>query len=289
MPSAPIGALVHPAGHGQVARILHEDGHEVLDYIPGVLPGATEIHVSTGNGAPTHITLQTSPADGDFFQDGTPDFLRLSSPQDREAFRYWFTLLAERQALGKPQPEIIDCAALLRYAYREAMRRHDSAWATDSGLGALPAGSDIAKYSFPYTPLGPRLFRTAQGAYSAADLNNGAFAEFADARTLIIANAHFLTRDVRLAQPGDLLFFRQFGQNSPFHSMIFVGVSHFAERGEHEPWLVYHTGPDGAWPGEIRRTTVAALLQHPHAQWRPLATNPNFLGVYRWNILREAK
>jgi len=28
-------------------------------------------------------------------------------------------------------------------------------------------------------------------------------------------------------------------------------------------------------------------LHHPDARWRPLPENTNFLGVYRWNILRE--
>jgi len=29
-------------------------------------------------------------------------------------------------------------------------------------------------------------------------------------------------------------------------------------------------------------------MRHPSPRWRPQAGNPNFLGVYRWNILREA-
>lgn len=234
------------------------------------------------------ISVDSVLATGDYFNDGTPDFLRLSSTQDRVAFRHWFTVLAERQA--RPEAiiptEIKDCAALLRYAYREAMRRHDSTWASDSNLGQLPAGPDVAKYTYPYTPLGPRLFRTREGAFDPSDISDGTFAEFADAKTLIAANSHLLTRDVRLVQPGDLLFFRQFEQSSQFHSMIFIGPSHF---GEGRDWVVYHTGPNGKWSGEMRRVHLQALLAHPDARWRPEIKNPNFLGVYRWNILREAK
>jgi uncharacterized protein YfaT (DUF1175 family) len=29
------------------------------------------------------------------------------------------------------------------------------------------------------------------------------------------------------------------------------------------------------------------LLHHPDLRWRPVVDNSNFLGVYRWNILRE--
>jgi hypothetical protein len=50
--------------------------------------------------------------------------------------------------------------------------------------------------------------------------------------------------------------------------------------------VVYHTGPDRGSLGEIRRVTMAELLDHPDARWRPINSNPNFLGVYRWNILR---
>jgi uncharacterized protein YfaT (DUF1175 family) len=64
--------------------------------------------------------------------------------------------------------------------------------------------------------------------------------------------------------------------------------------------VVYDTGPDqsphGRRPvrgdpdhgkaGELRRVALSELLDHPQPQWRPLAANPNFLGVYRWNILR---
>lgn len=282
--------ILEQNGRGRVARIVSKGpgGQMAIEVVPGVNPGRLTIELRGTALRSLRVTLNTVLASGDYYQDGTPDFLRLITPQDRAAFRYWFTLLAERQALSRVTlpAEINDCAALLRYAYREAMRRHGSAWASDAKLGAVPTASDIAKYSYPYTPLGPKLFRTNRGTFLPADLGDGTFSEFADAKTLVVANAHFLTRDVHLAQPGDLLFFRQFGQRSPFHSMIFVGRSHF---GEGDKWLVYHTGPDGKWPGEMRRVSLTSLLVHPNARWRPEISNPNFLGVYRWNILREAK
>jgi uncharacterized protein YfaT (DUF1175 family) len=70
--------------------------------------------------------------------------------------------------------------------------------------------------------------------------------------------------------------------------MIFVGRSRIVRDGEDEGVLVYHTGPMGKSPGEMRRTTLAELLEHPSPRWRPAPGNANFLGVYRWNILREA-
>ena len=70
----------------------------------------------------------------------------------------------------------------------------------------------------------------------------------------------------------------------PFHTMIFLGSSYFTDGSD---WLIYHTGPSKDRPGEIRRVTVTELQSHPEFCWRPVPQNPAFLGLYRWNILRE--
>jgi uncharacterized protein YfaT (DUF1175 family) len=237
----------------------------------------------------------------DRFADGTPDFLRLDSPPDQEAFRRWFTLIAEYQSLRPPAEvpaEIDDCAALLRYSYRNALREHDAAWVQENGIVPPSALPSIEKYRYPMTPLGAALFRVRPGPFRAEDLKDGAFAEFADAKTLKDFNAYFLSRDVRVARPGDILFFRQLEQDSPFHSMIFVGRSQWLlgdgpvraslESGA-DDFLVYDTGPIGKDRGEMRRMRLADLLRYPSPRWRPVPGNSNFLGVYRWNILRGAQ
>ncbi len=219
---------------------------------------------------------------GDQFGDGTPDFLRLTDPADQAAFRRWITLIAEYQAVRPPSavpPEIVDCASLLRYSYREALKRHDENWLMATGIDVPAAPGEIRAWTYPHTPLGTALFRVQPGPFEPADLSNGAFAQFADAKTLVQRNAYFVSRNVRSALPGDLLFYRQFGQSSPWHSMIVIRSGADAE-------VVYDTGPDHSQPGELRRVLLSELLDHPQPQWRPLAGNPNFLGVYRWNILR---
>jgi len=234
------------------------------------------------------------PSSNDRFSDGTPDFLRLDSPQDQDTFRRWFVLVAEFQALrpaSEVPREINDCAALLRYSYRNALRTHDAGWFKESEITPPSALPSLEKYRYPHTPLGASLFRVKPGAFNADDLNDGTFAEFADAKTLKDFNMHFLSRDISAARPGDLLFFRQLEQDSPFHSMIFIGRSPWL--GESSPAdsgdvVVYHTGPIGSAPGEMRRLSVAELLQHPSPRWRPVPGNSNFLGVFRWNILRGA-
>jgi uncharacterized protein YfaT (DUF1175 family) len=143
----------------------------------------------------------------------------------------------------------------------------------------------VEKFIYPRTALGAGLFRVRPGPFVPANLTDGAFAQFADAQTLQQLNSHRVTRDIRLAQPGDLLFYRQIEQDMPFHAMLYLGRSHFeASRAN---WIVYHTGPLGGGKGEIRRPTVEELLRHPSPRWRPNVGNGNFLGVFRWNILRE--
>ncbi len=220
----------------------------------------------------------------DTAHDGTPDFLRLHHPADRQAFRRWFTFLAEAQYFRDPKElprEISDCAALIRYAYREARREHDSAWAASLGLKLVPGIPSVARYHYPNTPLRSALFRVRPGEFQSGDLTDGTFAQFADARTLRRANTRLVSRSLHHAAPGDLLFFRQLDQSMPFHTMIYLGASQIDR--QPGPFLLYHTGPDG----EIRRPSVAELTAHPQPQWRPVQGNDNFLGVYRWNILRD--
>jgi uncharacterized protein len=50
--------------------------------------------------------------------------------------------------------------------------------------------------------------------------------------------------------------------------------------------VVYDTGSVGDARAEMRRVRLAQLLRFPIPRWRPTVGNPNFLGVYRWNILR---
>ena len=77
----------------------------------------------------------------------------------RAAFTRWFIYLAESQYYAPVlPPEINDCAALLRYGYRNALHAHDAAWLEQTGMAAFGTGS-VEKYAYPHTPLGALLFR----------------------------------------------------------------------------------------------------------------------------------
>jgi hypothetical protein len=240
------------------------------------------------NSAALHPPAHPAPS-----PDGPGGFLLLDSPSDREAFRQWFILLADFQALRPASDlpaEINDCAALIRFSYRNALHAHDPGWFREMRLTPPSALPSVEKYSYPHTPLGAALFRVQPGLPETPAAFSHTFAEFADAKTLRSLNTFLVSRDIRDARPGDLLFFFQKEQETPFHSMIFIGKSPWAAQTSapsDDSFVVYHTGPIAKRPGEIRRLTLAELLHHPSPRWRPLRGNLHFLGIYRWNILRE--
>lgn len=276
------------AADARVEKISGGDGVWRARIRAGIVPGRAELRVSAADTHSAVIDLDLTLDSRDSAEDGTPDFLRFEDEHDRQAFRRWFTYLAEAQYFQRAQnrpEEITDCAALIRYAYREALVEHDGAWAASARLPLVPAFESAEKYHYPYTPLGPALFRVKPGPFRADDLRDGAFLQFADAHTLWRYNSHFISRDLSRALPGDLLFFRQPAGREPFHSMIYLGQSQLRPDGKR--YVLYHTGPEGKDPGEIKRLTIEELLQFPQPAWRPLASNRVFLGVARWNILRR--
>ena len=287
--AAPPRVTIEPAHAAAVTELSAADRGWQARIRACVTPAIVLVRVQIPGRPTAAVRLLTALDPTDSAADGTPDFLRLDDADDQRAFRRWFTFLAETQyfeAAERRPAEIVDCAALIRYAYREALRAHDGNWATDAHLPVAPGIPSTTKYQYPYTPLGADLFRVKSGGFQPADLTTGGFAQFADAKTLQLRNTHFVTRDLDRAQPGDLLFYRQESGHMPFHSMIYLGESQIGKGAGR--YLVYHTGPDADSPGEIRRPTLDELRHFPEPDWRPLPDNPRFLGVFRWNILRGA-
>ena len=193
---------------------------------------------------------------------------------DREAFRAWFVALLEQQLEGPSpawEPAQRDCAGLMRFAFREALAPHTAAWRDRVGFADGTAGGDPSpafgggwRQGFP-TPEGVQPF--AKGAF---------LRRFACVP---------LGRDLAQARPGDLIFFARGGARpEPDHVMAFVRPDT-----DGTPVLLYDTGPEGSGAtrqeGEVRRVRVDDLLHHPDPEFRPLAENPAFLGLYRWQLL----
>lgn len=218
--------------------------------------------------------------------DGFPDAAHLISAADREAFRTWFTFLAESQYQRRhPVAEVTDCAALARFAFREALRRHTPEWRRQFGQYIPIDVPDVQAYNYPDGVLGTNLFRVRPGAFQPTQLHDGAFRQFADARLLMQANTRLVSRNPAAARPGDLLFFYQPGHDEPFHTMIFLGASAYLHDGIHD-YVVYDTGEDHGHGGIIKLVPLSVLARHPEPRWRPVEANPAFLGVFRWRILQ---
>ena len=220
--------------------------------------------------------------------DGIPDGAELSSATDRENFRQWFTSIAEMQfyeTSGAWNAEQRDCAGLVRFAWREALRRHDNEWFARMGAGYEALAPDVNEYDLEGGLLKEKLFRTDAEDFKASDLYDGSFAEFADARTLKSFNTFFVSRDRREAEAGDLLFYYQpYVRKTPYHVMIFLGQAREAGEGASD-WVVYHTGGSATDAGTVKKVRLAVLDHHPDPRWRPIESNKNFLGFYRLKIL----
>ena len=221
--------------------------------------------------------------------DGIPDFAELRTFEDRESFRRWFTAIAETQFYQlSPQwkKEQRDCAGLIRFAMREALRRHDRAWFQRMGPAYDAVTRDVKSFDLENNQLGEKIFRAEFGSFHDTDVRNGKFSEFADARSLKNFNAVFISRNRNEAQPGDLLFFYQpWVQKFPFHVMVFVGPARVAPNGARD-WVVYHTGSTATDNGTVKKVELSVLDEHPDPRWRPVENNKNFLGFYRLKILQ---
>ncbi len=229
----------------------------------------------TQDGLQLAIEFYAAPTDGD--NDGFPDSSELISAEDRRAFAEWFVRIAEAQYIRPSRAwneREQDCAGLIRFAYREALKKHDAAWQERTGVLIDKNLPDAARFRYPRIPyLGERIFRLrSPGArFALTD-----FGVFADAATLMQWNARLVTREADQAQSGDLLFFRSdWNLEFPYHSMIVAGRDAQGLR------VIYHTG--GA--GGLKRAPLAYLYASADPRWRPLASNPHFLGVFRLHIL----
>lgn len=256
---------------------------EVRDERRGIK--ASEESLKRGDAALAASSVMTG---GDSDHDGIPDVAELGSFTDQENFRRWFTAIAELQFYRQGDEwsaEQRDCAGLVRFGWREALRRHDRQWFQRMGQEYESFAPDVNAYTLTNNPLGGKLFRTTSGAFETSDVEEGAFSEFADARSLREFNSVFISRDRRRARPGDLLFFFQpWVQKFPYHVMIFLGEARLASEGARD-WVVYHTGASITDAGTVKKVRLSVLDHHPDKRWRPIESNRNFLGFYRLKIL----
>lgn len=263
---------------------------------PLVRPGETQTLayiVIQGNNLPPKIFVPDQDSNADmptevkeYKQKGEPNtkqeesevteetsFIPLS---DEKALRESITRLALFQAKKlSPQWEVPqrDCAGLVRFAYREAIRLRSPADGKKLGIPDslyLPEVSEVSRRIFP------DFSQIWQVGYDKA--GKPRFGSFADAETLISYNFKKKCRDLSLARTADLLVFQNdLESDQPYHLMLFV-----EDRAGN--LVVYHNGAEGE-DAQVRVVRISDLMKSPDPVWFPIASNPHFLGVYEWNRL----
>ena len=252
-----------------VAREFDDRGEHLFFKSTGV-PG--DMRFEGPGGSKLDLTFYKIGIDID--EDGFPDAAELETEDDRNAFREWFVRVAESQFLRRNaswNAAERDCAGLIRYSYREALKAHDNAWLSRSGLVLDKNIPDVRKFHYPDVPvLGENIFRTRAGQ---AD-DPGCFSAFADAETLARFNTKSVSRSLIDAKKGDILFFRIEAKGKvQFHSMI------VAESYGGSAMLIYHTGRN-----DVIKRVDAGYLRGSGA-FDPDPRNERFLGVFRFSIL----
>lgn len=221
--------------------------------------------------------LSFAPSSSDTDQDGFPDVLELHG-NDVKAFNDWFASVSESQYYGISSDWALrdrDCAGLLRYAFVNALMPHDAKWLKKFEYLPPVVQPDVRAYTFPVPVISKSVFRDAPGAYRFDDVMTGKLVGRVGAKYLVNYSMVPVTRDIRQATRGDMLVFIRPKLNS-YHTMVYLGNSR----------IVYHTGGDDDWGGEVRLLRLETLLKHPDSAFHPVPGNPNFLGFYRWKILQ---
>ncbi len=224
--------------------------------------------------------------------DGFPDQAELLSNFDRSNFRLWFVYIALSQYFY-PSPlwnkEERDCAGLIRFSYKEALKKHDNNWFKDMPFLVNLKIPDVTVFNYPYIPIiGIRLFRIAPGEFTPQDASRvkELFSPYADAYNLVKYNMVKLGRRREGIKEGDILvFYNPYDPRMPFHTMIFVGRDIFRDPNGPDDWLLYHTGPRTKDSGIIKKVELSLLRHHRDPRWRPIPENPFFLGYFRFKIL----
>ena len=205
-------------------------------------------------------------------QENSEEELGYLSPEDENALRQSVTNIALLQAKRLSplwEAKQRDCAGLVRFAYRTALEQRDAARTAKLGIPAklnLPTLSEQARQLFPGYP---QIWQTGLNRYG----------YFADAETLIGYNFRLKSRNLAVAQSGDLLVYQKpLINDEPYHLMLFAN-------GRAENLAVYHNGAQGD-DAQVRVVRIRELLESPDPMWIPSAENPYFLGVYEWNRLR---
>ena len=253
---------------------------EILYFKSTKNSGTVTIHTSNNLKLKLNFYLTQSDTDND----GFPDNAELNNESDRRSFRLWFVRIADSQFLKRDNSwngQERDCSGLIRYSYREALKKHNELWNKRTGIIIDKNLSDIKSFNYPKVPiLGKNIFQVSASTkqkvhkVSFEKNRNYYFSIFADAESLLKYNTSFVSRNISDALMGDLLFFvrKKDGKNI-YHSMI------VSQNELDKIIIIYHTGDNN----NLKRIKSDYLKNS--LIFNPISENKNFLGVYRFKIL----
>ncbi|GHF32577.1 hypothetical protein HNQ07_000384 [Deinococcus metalli] len=244
---------------------------------PRLRPATLAVALALGAAPGSATPAPPAPSVVDADRDGYPDSAELYGA-DRTRFAEWFAAVAESQYYGTNADWAVqdqDCSGLVRYAFVNALSRHNAAWFAKFRYLPPPRTPSVQGVSYPLPVIGRAAFRVAPGAYRPDDVAQGRMVGRTGAQFLLNGSMTRVSRDVAQARRGDVLFFLR-PQRRSYHSMVYLGGG----------MVVYHTGLSPAEGGEVRLLSVQTLMKHPDAAFHPVASNQDFLGVYRWKIVQ---
>ncbi len=149
---------------------------------------------------------------------------------------------------------------------------------------ALPPLSSVEQYAYPQTPLGANLFRVRARPIHCRRSGRRQLRPVCRCEDALAAQ-YFFRHAGCPRRPS-----RRPALLPPAGAELALSLDDCHRNGATTGWSITPApSANGrrAKPGEVRRVTVDDLLHHPDTRWRPISENSNFLGVYRWNILRE--
>lgn len=187
-------------------------------------------------------------------------------PNEVKFFQSWMVTIIEDQVSRgiNPRWNQRDCAGLVRFAVAESLATHDAGWRKANGFLGRPLPPEI------------EINQQMKQSFKVWKSSDGEKSQFVRALPLVQQNAIFMGKSPEKLEPGDLLFFDQ-GEDQ--HIMIWTGQRIVYHNG-HRPSPKEKTSDNG-----LRTVRLDDLMSWNDSRWRPVTTNPNFVGFYRLSFL----
>ena len=182
--------------------------------------------------------------------------------KNTDIFRSWFVRIIDEQLRQGPSPKWVqrDCVGLVRYAVNESLKIKNAKWMHSHGFANSPTP--------PSLNINPKIRAKLDKWIQYDGKTTGSYIS---AIGLIQGNTSFVSKDINQVSPGDILFY---DMQDSHHIMIWMGK-----------YVAYHTGSVTQKDNGLRKVKFNELINWKDSRWRPIQTNPNFIGIFRLGFL----